>query len=174
MKVNDIIKIKDFSWILSLQDGLLWEPYSLPRENLYKIVYKGECPTGHKYITASKPNNLMVVNTSDSSHIVFTHEELCKVITSYSLPIEIGDTVRIHDGSWNMAIVNGELKSILGLAMYGTANANRRYKVLSKGKFPTRKGPVVNSESPNNLMLVDIKDPSFIVFTQEEFCRKEE
>lgn len=75
--------------------------------------------------------------------------------------MKIGDIVTITDGSFSIGTSDGQLKHIHGCEMHG-----RRYRVLSVGgSFPTH-----GSYPPNNTMVVDVKDPTQIVFIQEDQC----
>lgn len=79
--------------------------------------------------------------------------------------MRVGDTVKLHDGSYNMTLLKGILEHNCGIAL----QEKRRYRVLSvSGMYPTEESNVRSGN--NDIMLVDVKDPDFVLFTQERFC----
>lgn len=75
-----------------------------------------------------------------------------------------GDIVEVCDGSWAMAIVNGDLECASGHDQTG-----RRFRVLATG------GDYPNNEpfkrKPNDVMAVDENRPGYVLFTRQKFCR---
>ena len=81
--------------------------------------------------------------------------------------MKVGDLVKLNDGSYNMSLVKGELEHIH--EMY---HHHRCYRVLGlSGMYPTdRSHALSGNTSQNDLMLVDVNDTDFVLFTQERFC----
>ncbi len=82
--------------------------------------------------------------------------------------MKTGDLVKLHDGSYNMSLVKGELEHTPGIYHHC-----RCYRVLGlSGMYPTdRSHAALPGNIPqNDLMLVDVDDTNFVLFTQERFC----
>ena len=80
--------------------------------------------------------------------------------------MRINDIVEVYDGSWSMAIVNGSLEHVIG---NGLRNG-RMFRVVAKdGEYPTAKygNKVIN----NDVILIDVSDPDFVLFTRQLFCQ---
>ena len=78
----------------------------------------------------------------------------------------IGDMVRVHDGSWAMAIVNGSLEPVIGVAL----RDDRRFRVIAKdGEYPADNR--YDKVPCNNIMLVDVNDSDFILFSRQSYCQ---
>ena len=80
--------------------------------------------------------------------------------------MKVCDIVQIDDGSWSLAIVDGIIEHVIGNSLW-----NRRFRVLAKGGiYPTEDHG--NGGVPrNNIMLIDVNDLDFILFTRQTFCR---
>ena len=78
--------------------------------------------------------------------------------------MKVSDIVRVHDGSFNMSLIKGRLQHVTDVAKQG-----RCFRVHGvSGMYPTNR---THGESEiNDILLVDIKDPDFVLFTQERFC----
>lgn len=76
------------------------------------------------------------------------------------------DIIEIRDGSFNVATVGGgKLQHICDISRA----EGSRFRVLAVGgRYPS--DPHWPDE-PNDLMVVDVLDPTRIVYTQERFCR---
>lgn len=81
--------------------------------------------------------------------------------------MKVRDIVTVHNGSCSMSLVKGEIQHKNGFQLDG-----RRFRVCDVGgSYPTD-----NEYSPpywtgiNNILLVDVNDPDFVLFTQERFC----
>ncbi len=81
--------------------------------------------------------------------------------------MKTGDIVKLHDGSYSMSLVKGELKHTPRIYHHG-----RCYRVLGlSGMYPTNRSHTLSGSIPrNDLMLVDMNDTDFVLFTQERFC----
>ena len=81
--------------------------------------------------------------------------------------MRIGDIVRVHDGSWSMAIVNGFLDHVIGAAFRN----DRKFRVIAKGgEYPTADyGDTAAIR--NDIILIDVNDPDFILFSRQQFCQ---
>ncbi len=82
--------------------------------------------------------------------------------------MKVYDIVQVNDGSWSMAIVNGRKKHIVGDSLW-----DRRFRVLAKdGEYPTADHGFGSEKVPrNNIMLIDVNDFDFILFSHQSFCR---
>ena len=79
--------------------------------------------------------------------------------------MKVGDIVELRDASYSMALVEGVLKRVWGIFHH-----HCHYRVLAlEGAYPTD-NPFDHGAS-NDIMLVDVNDPNFVLFTQERFCR---
>lgn len=78
--------------------------------------------------------------------------------------MKVNDIVKVHDGSYNMALVKGKLEHI-----HGVYHQCRRYRVLGvSGTYPT--DDPFGTAGDNDTMLIDVDDHDFVLFTQERFC----
>ncbi len=80
--------------------------------------------------------------------------------------MKAGDTVTVHDGSYSMSLIKGQLIHTSGNALRG-----RRLRVLAtSGYFPIDP-TCIDRKQVNDAMLVDENDKDFVIFTQERFCQ---
>jgi hypothetical protein len=81
--------------------------------------------------------------------------------------MKIGSIVEVFDDSWSMALTEGKLRH-----MNGNSLRHRRFRVLTVSGIYPIDGPYDDwDRGRNDILLLDIKDPSFVLFTQERFCR---
>ncbi len=81
--------------------------------------------------------------------------------------MKTGDIVKVTDSSYSMSLIKGELKHIPEIYHH-----RRHFRVLGlSGMYPTDRSYALSGNiSQNDLMLVDMNDPDFVLFTQECFC----
>lgn len=80
--------------------------------------------------------------------------------------MKTGDIVKVIDGSWSMVLI----KSVLRCS--DSNLRNRRFQILAaNGIYPTDKCQNRDGREVNNVLLSDVNDPDFVLFTQERFCR---
>lgn len=81
--------------------------------------------------------------------------------------MRVNDIVKVHDGSYNMSLVRGAMQHITGSAL-----RERQFRVLgTDGKYPTNTVKYHPDWSgTNDILLVDVKDSDFVLFSQERFC----
>ena len=80
--------------------------------------------------------------------------------------MKVGDIVEVFDGSWSMSLIKGEMQHVSG-----TGLAHRKFRVLATGgNYPGDYQTCIPDE-PNDTLLVDVKDPDFVLFIQEASCR---
>lgn len=80
--------------------------------------------------------------------------------------MKTGDIVKLNDGSYNMSLIEGELKHIPGVYCHHCT-----YRVVSTmGAYPTNESCASVNVPLNDAMLVDINDHNFVLFTRERFC----
>lgn len=80
--------------------------------------------------------------------------------------MKIGDIVAVDDGSWSLSVINGSLEHVSGNNLGG-----RRFRVLSTGgEYPTEDHGD-RGVKRNDIILIDEKDPHYVLFIREAFCR---
>ena len=82
--------------------------------------------------------------------------------------MKVFDIVQVDDGSWSKAIVAGTMEHVSGNSL-----RNRQFCVLAKGgEYPTEDhGGVYGVIPQNNIILVDVNNSLFILFSRQSFCR---
>ena len=77
--------------------------------------------------------------------------------------MKANDIVEVNDGPYCKTLISGEIGVPDGYLL-----RNYRFRVLSFGAYPTNR---VNSLSgTNDVMLVDVNDSDFVLFSQKRFC----